>query len=860
MTMFPRRARLKPGEGGPTIHKPKRIKTHHTAEDQVIREFQDILGHLRQGDIGGQPILEYDGGVEADRHTPPYLADPPEDILPEANLRNVPHDPSLQALWIAREIKRLAVFNDNHMHQYRAASVSTTSPVSPIFGTSTPDLAHGEHDGTLRSSLKSSRSSGRKRRQTNKAKDLHLVELDVDDEPLKLTNVNGNPDDGLAMLSALVTNQRINNSLLHSLNLGPGNFQKRHVFGIQFLQSMAADTTPPDPAPAAKLKHSLWRSRNSVPIIAALHILAGFDDVVQAIDVAFQGRLEYSTPLTKREFSINGFVQPNDRGQSSSDTVLNGHISAANPISEMRSKRNSTSRVKLIHRKPKDATLPMPFMPELVPRPDPKAAIGSDMLFRSEDGPSFETTRPEVEHDDSVAPKPTGPKQFSAIDSRQSARAIVALKGATAILDDMAYGALKSFFIPQQSGPLNNQYLTPYGTPAPNTYVTPYADPPRGQQRHVNEQTTLPQTISGPQMSNFSAIGSITSREAGSAFHRGSLNKQVRGQQITGVTKGKGKGKEKPKEYLTRPDDVLESTETEKDTLPVTKLTPITPSQNDQDDEEDFTQIDSFLALAAGDDSDSDDDIDRDRTISRELTPAAAPPGDTAVDSIVQGIIGELVTNQNLGHGIGFLTPQTHLYHLSNAQHFAEGLRRHVNDARLEVNCVVSAEHSRALQAFYNALIKRITNPYLDGTLPPYSNVVYHNGRAYQAIPGPGHPAFQQQPPYPLPPPPSSQMIPSHTGPLPMTMPIDTTQRSLSLQPNFRRENSGMIQGFGFTPGFHPSVLQTGPLPNPPRPNPQDFPLDNLRNPPGLPSYESSVGNYLPIIFQKTSKRKRRSK
>ena len=859
MTMFHRRARLRIGERGSTIRRPKRVNTHDTPEDLVIREFQDILGHLREGDIGGRPILPYDEGFEADRHGSLYSANSNDDILPEADLKNVPKDPSLQALWIAREIKRLAVFNDKHIDQRQARSMSTSSPTSPIFSAFAPDPFQEDQNEIARSLLQSSRSSGRKRRQTNKARDLHLVNFDVDDEQLGVTDFNGYPYDGLAMLSTLVTNERIHHALSHSLNLGPGNFEKRHALGIQFLQSMAADTLPPDPTPAAKLKHSLWRSRNNLPIIAALHILAGFDDVVQAIDVAFQGRLDCSTPLTRRKPPSSGVAHSNDRFQSRSGALFNDDGGIAHLNGDLRSKRSSFStRTKLVNRMSSDARSPVPFGPELVPRPAPKAATDAKMLPQNEGGPSYATIQRESESEDSVAPEPSGPKHFTVIDASQSAKAIIALNKATAILDDMAYGALKSILMPQQSGPLDNQYLTPYGTPAPHTYVTPYANPPHGQQQHiVAESTALPHALSGPQPSNVSVTGNTNALEMPIALHKGSSNEHEFRQHIFGATKGKGK--EKAQDHSTRPDDVLESTETDKDIVAMTKSGPITLDQmsQDDDDDEDFTQIDSFLALAAGDDSDSDDDIDRDRTISREMTPISSAPGDLAIDSIVQGIIGELATNQNWGHGIGFLTPQTHLYQLSNAHHFAEGLRRHINDSRLEVNSVVSAEHGRAQETFYDALIKRITNPYLDGTSPHYSNVVYHNGRAYQAIPGPAHPMYQQQLPYPPPPPPSSQMIPSYPGPLPNTTPNHSGQPSLPMLPLSTRETSRMMHEFEFEPTLQQSASQVNPVPSQSRPIFQEFSPNNPRMQQGLRRFESSA--HPPVLIQRTPKRKRAS-
>ena len=857
MTMFSRRPRPRTREGVPTGRRPKRVKTIHTAEDQVIQEFQDILGHLRSGNIGGPSLPQYDGAMEEERHIALDSVNPPEDALPEANLKSVPHDSSLQALWIAREIKKLAVYNEKHIYQNRAGSISTASPVSPTFSLGVANATHVDQNETPDSSLKSFRSSGRKRRQTSKAKDSHLIDLNVDDQPPILIEANRNPMDGLDMLSALVTNQRVQHALLYSVNLGPGNFEKRSTFGTQFLQSMAADTIPPDPMPAAKLKHSLWRSRNHVPFFAALHILAGFEEVVHAIDVAFQGRLDESTPLTKREAPLHDYTQRTYDAEINGDAQVNADAGQFHLNGDLRHKRNSFStRVKPVHRKPGSTKTLTPIRPSFFPGLAPKPTICVDMSQQNNYEPYFETAEPEGRSEGSVVHEVTGPMHFTPVDSKQSRKAIGALIGATAILDDMAYGALKYSFIPQANGPPNSQYLTPYGPPGPNTYVTPYSNPSPSQQNQVIPNPVAPQQVSAePQLSGSNTASNTEIQRGTLSLHGTSFTAHDVEQQIPDM---KGKGKEKAQEPAPGPIHILKTTETARSAAEATGLTAFVSNQEDEDGEEDFTQIDSFLALAAGNDSDSDDETDRDKTISREMTPVAPLPGDPALQSIVQGIIGELNTNQNWGHGIGFLTPQTHLYQISNAHRFAEGLRRCIDDASVGINCVLSAEHSRAQEALFHALIKRITNPYVDGTLPHYSNVVYHNGRAYQAIPGPAHPMYQQQLPYPPPPPPSSQMMLPSQASLPMTPPVDLA----------RRASSSRLMSTGQTLKMFREFTNQRPASQAPSPQIQsrrsseDFLTRDPRSrnplrPAALQDYESSESDHAPIHIRSPLKRKR---
>lgn len=780
--MFPRRVRPRPKEGDPTVRRRKRVKTFHTAEDQVIQEFQDILGHLRSSDIGGPSVAQYDGGVEEDRHVGNDCAYPPEDVLPEANLKSVPHDPSLQALWIAREIKKLAQYNERHIDRNRAESLSTTSPVSPTFSLGATNSAHADPRQTPDSSLKSSRSSGRRRRQTSKAKDSHIVDLDVDHESQMFAEATRDPMDGVHMLSALVDNQRVQHALLYSLNLGPGNFAKRSIFGTQFLQSMAADTLPPDPMPAAKLKHSLWRSRNHVPYFAALHILAGFPEVVQAIDVAFQGRLDQSTPLTRRERSLYDYAQSSPNNQANVHALVETGTGDYRLNGDMRSETpRLTSRVKLVHRKPISKKLSTPSRPNKFPGIAPKPTVYAELSVQNRQKPSCKPAQPESDHEDSIAHEVTGPTHYTQIDSNQSRRAIGALNGATAILDEMAYGALKYSFMPQTNGPPNDQYHTPYGPPGSNTYLAPYTNPSSSHQQQVIAGPMAPQqSLPRPLLIRPNAAHDLEILDESRGLNECSADAHDMGQ---GKLISKSKGKGKVQESVPVPNHISEPTETANKIAEATNLTGDVSNQEDGDEDDDYAQIDSFLALAAGNHSDSDDETDRDRTISREMTPFAHFPADLALGSIVRGITGELTTNQNWGHGIGFLAPQTHLYQISNAHRFSEGLTRCVDDARVSVNCVLSAEHSRAQEAFYHALIKRITNPYIEGTLPHYSNVVYHNGRAYQAIPGPAHPMYQQQLPYPPPPPPSAQMILPSQNHLPMTLPVDPAHHVSSSRP-----------------------------------------------------------------------------
>ena len=792
MTMFPRRVRPKSREGDSTLRRRKRVKTFHTAEDQVIREFQDILGHLRSSDIGGPSVAQYDGGIEEENLAVVDDGNPPEDALPQANLKSVPHDPSLQALWIAREIKRLALYNERHDDRNRGPSLSTTSPVSPTFSLGARNSSLVDPEETPDSSLKSSRSSGRKKRQTTKVKDSCFVDHIGDQETPVFTKAKRNPMDGVRLLSALVSNKSVQHSLLYATSLGPGNFVKRCTFGTQFLQSMAADTLPPDPVPAAKLKHSLWRSRNHVPYFAALHILAGFSEVVDAIDIAFHGRLDFSTPLTRRERPLHDYALPSQISQCNDDLPVEvgpGNF-YRNDALEYNQPPHST-RINLAHERPESNKEPMPAstsFPELAPKPKARA----NNLIQSQHKSSQRPAEPESDREGSHAEAVTAPTQFTPIVPSQSRKAISALNGAIAILDEMAYGALKFSFIPPPNGPPNSQYHTPYGPPGSNADLTPHMNHSSNRGQHVITGAVVPQqSLSGPPPSGPNAANDSEFRQGSYVLNGYSDGAHDMGQQIL-----KGKDREKIQESVLVPSPFIEPRSKASKTAEAPNLTMSVGTHEDEDEEDDFAQIDSFLALAAGGDADSDDESDTDRTISREVTPSAQFSLDIAVDSIVRGITSELAMNQNWGHGLGFLPPQTHLYQINNAPRFIEGLTKCIDDARVSINCVISAEHSRAQEAFYDALIKRVTNPYNEGTVPQYSNVVYHNGRAYKAIPGPAHPMYQHQLPGPPAPPPSQFILPSQNNNLVMTPPVDPAYHALASRPTSSGQPPGNFGHF----------------------------------------------------------------
>ncbi|KAL9102230.1 MAG: hypothetical protein Q9163_002612 [Psora crenata] len=142
----------------------------------------------------------------------------------------------------------------------------------------------------------------------------------------------------------------------------------------------------------------------------------------------------------------------------------------------------------------------------------------------------------------------------------------------------------------------------------------------------------------------------------------------------------------------------------------------------DHGDEGFFTeaQIDRFLALANGGsledtDSETDEDdwlaeSDRERTISRPVTPDCIT--DSTITAVLEGIVAELVTNNDHGHGLAFLTPQVADYQSANRQRFAAELQHFVKNAPPQVNVAMSLERSDAIKELYKHICRRVSRPH----------------------------------------------------------------------------------------------------------------------------------------------------
>ena len=718
-------------------HRTKRLKRGHTRETEIEEPLRPPT--TSKTNRQNRSALQ----AQSDRNVPSEKEDR-QSTVQTVDLDSVPSDPYQQQLWVAKAIKDLAAEKGGERDGILASAMVVNQ--KPQIDTRTSSKPHiNGHNDSPKNDGQALRSSGRKRRQTNKAKDAYLAEMDgleLDQAPSETNHSHDALEDPPIDLPGLLVNSEVRKALFLAPQLSPDKLVKRHACGDLFLRSLAQIESGDDTDPATRLRSSLRRRRDDGPFLNALRALAGSPQVIRAIDKAF-GDLGDITKPRGLQNSLNEQIRP-DKEITSHDPPIQNSVAIHGEL-------------------PKD-TSPQKRIPRT------KAPTDQHLDFSQ---PTASSAPPIA-----VEPMPQRSRPGSANSRKNSQKVASALKAATSVLDDMAYGGLKYYFTPYGNS-AHHKYTTPYGPPSKD-YVTPYPQEGTSQTTRLAPDSTAP-----------------ISREHNLQLHpvnAFSQNVQMHPNGVNSLIPRNPNGfeyQQKPFEFrqvvpepqrarpsvgasaaLARPPSQSSNVLNDK---PQTKT-----SEGDEGYALSQEQIDGFLALASGGnltavDDDSDEETDSDQNKSRSSRRDHEQPGDALVDSVVQGIIAELRSGQNWGHGLGFLTPQAHLHQINNAERFASDLKTHIDNARLRVNYLVTSEQSKALESLYDALIKRITNPYSDGKPPVFSNIVYHNGKAYHAIPGPAHPmynqpphstqpAFTSPPAQPVPPPPMN-MLPAHFPP-----------------------------------------------------------------------------------------------
>ena len=106
------------------------------------------------------------------------------------------------------------------------------------------------------------------------------------------------------------------------------------------------------------------------------------------------------------------------------------------------------------------------------------------------------------------------------------------------------------------------------------------------------------------------------------------------------------------------------------------------------------------------------------RSTGRSMPTIETSP-DEAISSVLSGIIAELHKGQDLGYGLARLDPRIASYQLANSQRFITVLNDMLDHSCFKVNLFLGAEDTRALQAIYKLLERRLTAPDPPAPTPP---------------------------------------------------------------------------------------------------------------------------------------------
>lgn len=485
-----------------------------------------------------------------------------------------------------------------------------------------------------------------------------------------------------------------------------GDAVKRNACGRLLLQCLLNGSKAFLPDSSSRLKATIDSSQDDAPYIAAFRILAKNGDVLRAIKNAMGSRADDDAHYADIASVPNGTEVPSLTTDGDTSGITSQDETPEVEVMDAYSRsRPSTSDSNRIG---ETSGSPRPFVfPDTVP------------FLRDNLPPS--------------------------LDARESA-IINSLKIASSTLDEMAHGR-------------------------PPYYVTPYAQSSSTQHPEIapNEDGTIPQ----PFVSIEGGLQHVAPQAHSSAHRSPRPPPPINGNDGNKPSKTK-ETRDARKDNMPHCDKSgLQVTEGAVAEVSRKAELTVEEEEKEQDDSISLTeaQIDEFLAMANGGElipggGDSTED-DRERTISRATTPEGFDTRDDPVAAIFDGIIVELTTKLDHGHGIAFLTPQLAYYQSVNEERFVSALRKCVSDAPPSVNVIMSAEQGRATEDLYRQLERRITRPLGYFVYPQYYS-------PYGQMPHPHHPmvpvphaAHQPVPPQLLPPPPPGMILQSTPVPPP---------------------------------------------------------------------------------------------
>ena len=539
------------------------------------------------------------------------------------------------------------------------------------------------------------------------------------------------------------------------------NDELRNLCGRTLIQSLSKGSQSYDQHAANKLKAALRGSQDHAPYISALKILANQVEVVGAISQVIQLQSEANVPNSTEVPSLtlddtSELTTPTETVRSESmDTIP---VNTGVPEQTTLVTRSNRSRRK------GPAASASGNLPSLQPLHNTFSKLVDDV-------------RRSVTADALTAKKSPNVRLLV---QRQSADPLVnILNHTSAVLHEMDLGAAVQYTTTR------SQHKSGQNSPSAQAGQRSYKSPlvnPRYDSQYITPYTDFSSNQNSEEGRPYGSFKATSKKE--------SRSPSVRAKGLT--------------------DDYQKALNSGSNTPIIPSIaqqgSKILVAQEYKDEDNDSlteAQIDGFLALANGgnleaDDSETDIDddlapLDRERTISRPVTPEKI--NDTVVSAMLRGVVTELTTNCDHGHGLASLTPQVAYYQSLNRQRFVTELQRYLANAPPVVNVAMSAERSDATKQLYKYLESRVSRP-LDQCLhanftppnaqipPPIPHVMPPPG--YQVIyHAPGAPPPMATPP--LPPVPANAVLSSNAPSLPKLAPaprkkcrtnLDITQMS----------------------------------------------------------------------------------
>ena len=453
----------------------------------------------------------------------------------------------------------------------------------------------------------------------------------------------------------------------------------RNICGRIIIQGLSKGSCSHDEHMAKELKTIVQSSQDCAPYIAAFEALAGQADIVSAICDAMKAQAHGHANVP--------FIQVVPNPNEVPSLVADGDSSSlTSPVQTIRSESVESTRIDAVipRQRISKSTSTRPPRPALLPAvgalPSTNGVHGEFGAIKDRTGDSVSSNSSE----NSPLPIPGIPFHRLLVDP-----IVNAANRASATMHEMALG--RPFVHTDPSNRLGFGQNLPLASPGPNSFTSPLLKP-KYDFKYVTPYTHLPNAQGSEKDSPFrhsNMASDVHARSQSVATKDVAHDGKLEIQKSVSANSPKSVGQDRM--HSTVPDDENDIFLTE-------------------------AQLDDFLALANGgklaDDSETDTDdglpsLDRNRIIIRSADPGKT--NDIPFTNLVEGIIAELVTEHDRGHGLAFLLPHVAHYQSVNRERFAAEIRGYVVAAPPVVNVAISTERSDAMKALYKHFERRVT-------------------------------------------------------------------------------------------------------------------------------------------------------